>query len=495
MKSLENLHFDNSYARLPDPFHCRLAPTPFTSHHLISFNHDAAALIDLDPVEANRPEFIDYLVGNRPLPGADPLAMCYSGHQFGTYVPRLGDGRAILLGQVRNQKGQQWDLHLKGAGPTPYSRGGDGRAVLRSTIREYLCGEAMHGLGIGSSRGLCIIGTRDEVYREDIETGAMLVRMAPSHVRFGNFEYFYYTNQFGHLRRLADHVIAEHFPELLETDAPYLGLLEQAILRTAQLIAHWQAVGFTHGVMNTDNMSILGLTLDYGPYGFLDRFDPGFVCNHSDHAGRYAFDRQPKIGLFNVSCLAQASLPLLSAEPSEAVEKAKAALDKYEPALVQKFSQLMRDKLGLRESRPEDQSLCQDLLDLLAADQVDYTVFFRTLSHFQQDPDDANPVTRNLFQEREAFDRWAERYRQRLRAENSGDMERSERMKRVNPKYILRNYLAQDAIRQAVEQQDYSEIDTLLALLRAPFAENSEMERYAELPPDEAQQIVLSCSS
>jgi len=315
MKTLEQLQFNNSFSRLPAEFYSRVQPTPLTKQFLLSFNPAAAALIELYATESQREDFVDVISGKKLLPGCDPVAACYSGHQFGHYVPRLGDGRAILLGEVDTSTGQHWDLQLKGAGITPYSRSGDGRAVLRSTIREYLCSEAMHGLGIPTTRALCIIGSQEEVYREQIEPGAMLVRMSPSHVRFGNFEYFFYTQQFEHLKTLADYVIAGFYPELAQEKNPYLSLLQNIIKRTAELIAHWQAVGFSHGVMNSDNMSVLGLTLDYGPYGFLDQYDPDFICNHSDHQGRYAFNKQPEIGLFNASCFAQAILPLLDENP------------------------------------------------------------------------------------------------------------------------------------------------------------------------------------
>ena len=491
MRKIEELQFHNTYARLPEVFHSRLAPTPFTQPpYLVSFNAAAAALIDLDPNEAARPEFADYFSGNRLLPGSDPLAMLYSGHQFGHYVPRLGDGRAILLGEVRNLQGEKWDLHLKGAGQTPYSRDGDGRAVLRSTIREYLCGEAMHGLGIPTTRGLCIVGSEEEVLREEgVETGAMLVRLAPSHVRFGSFEVFYYRELYDQLARLADYVIAGHFPHLAGAGDRYARFLTEVVVRTAHLMAKWQAVGFAHGVMNTDNMSILGVTLDYGPFGFLDGYNPGFICNHSDHGGRYAFHRQPDIGLWNLHALAQALLPLMTEE------QAREALAAYEPALVAHYTDLMRQKLGLEEWRLEDGDLLTGLLELMQANQVDYTNAFRALGGVQSDPASASESLRDLFLDRTAFDAWAVRYRERLRSEGSRDAERKQRMARVNPKYVLRNYLVQVAIVQATEKRDFAEIDRLLDLLRDPFAERPDMEQYAAPPPDWGRRIVVSCSS
>jgi len=491
MRHLEDLQFDNTYARLPEPFHSRVAPQPYASHHLIHFNTAAGALIDLPPDEAARPELLDYLSGRQTLPGTDPVAMCYAGHQFGGYVPRLGDGRALLLGQVRNASGENWDLHLKGSGQTPYSRGGDGRAVLRSSIREYLCAEAMHGLGIPTTRSLCLIGSDDEVYREQIETGALLVRMAPSHVRFGSFEYFYYGNRFDDLRRLADYVIEHHYPKLREQAQPYQALLGEVAQRTARMIARWQTVGFAHGVMNTDNMSILGLTLDYGPYGFLDAYDPGFICNHSDHQGRYAFDRQPDIGLFNVSCLAQALLPLLSDTPEEAVEQARAELGRYEPALVDEYATRMRAKLGLRDAHDDDQALCSRLLQLMADSGADHTNTFRALCDY---PERSEPV-RDQFTDSDAFDAWGRDYRARLLTEGGDPAERAARMRAANPKYVLRNYLAQQAIDRAATQRDFSEIDRLLRLLQTPFDEQPDMEHYAAPPPDWARKIQVSCSS
>src|SRR6185312_8899305 len=318
--------FDNTYARLPPAFYAKLNPTPFTSKpYLVSFNPAAADLIDLEPSEAKRPEFAALFGGGMLAPGMDPLAMLYSGHQFGVYVPQLGDGRAILLGEATNARGERWDLHLKGAGRTPFSRDGDGRAVLRSTIREYLCSEAMHALGIPTTRALCIVGSDDKVYREQVETGATLVRMAPSHVRFGTFEVFYYRKQHEQLKTLADYIIDQHFLPLRDAGDKYARFFVEVLERTAKLIAQWQAVGWAHGVMNTDNMSILGLTMDYGQYGFMDDYDAGCICNHSDHNGRYAFNQQPYIGLWNLSCLAQALLPLAEKDAL------KAGLEIYQP--------------------------------------------------------------------------------------------------------------------------------------------------------------------
>jgi hypothetical protein len=488
-RTLERLSFDNTYARLPEAFYSKLNPTPFSDEpYLVSFNAAAAGLIDLDPQKAERPEFARLFGGSLLVPGMEPLAMLYSGHQFGVYVPQLGDGRAILLGESTNQRGERWDLHLKGAGLTPFSRDGDGRAVLRSTIREYLCCAAMQGLDIPTTQALCIVGSDHKVYREQVETGATLVRMAPSHVRFGTFEIFYYRKQHEHLKVLADYVIAQHYPHLTDSADKYARFFAEVVERTAKLIALWQAVGWAHGVMNTDNMSILGLTLDYGPYGFMDDYDAGFICNHSDHNGRYAFNQQPYIGLWNLSCLAQALLPLVEKETL------KAALDAYQPRFEQEYLRLMRAKLGLQEERTEDDRLIREWLGLLQESHVDYTITFRELGSFFSADDATNEKLREYILSRERFGDWAVRYRDRLRSEHSRDAERQARMNRINPKYVLRNYLAQVAIEKA-QQKDFSEIERLYSLLQHPYSDQPGMEAYAAPPPNWGKHLAVSCSS
>lgn len=490
-RTVETLAFDNTYARLPQAFYARLNPTPFTAPpYLVHANPAAAELIELDPEQFARPEFATLFGGGALAPGMEPLAMLYSGHQFGVYVPQLGDGRAILLGEARNEHGERWDLHLKGGGITPFSRDGDGRAVLRSTIREYLCCAAMQGLGIPTTQALCLVGSDDKVYREQIETGAMVVRMAPSHVRFGSFEVFYYRKQHDHLKTLADYVIQQHFSHLWEGSDTYADFFSEVVERTATLIAQWQAVGWAHGVMNTDNMSILGLTLDYGPYGFMDDYDAGFICNHSDHNGRYAFNQQPYIGLWNLSCLAQALLPLAEKDAL------KAGLDKYQPRFEREYLQRMRAKLGFAEEKPEDDELVRDFLGLLQGSHADYTIVFRELSTFSSSSSDGvtNDRLREHFLNPDRFDAWAVRYRDRLRIEHSHDGERCDRMNRVNPKYVLRNYLAQTAIEKA-QRKDFSEIGRLFTLLQNPFTDQPGMEDYALPPPNWGKHLSVSCSS
>jgi len=488
MRTLADLAFDNTYARLPDAFHQRVEPTPVPDPYLVAFNPDAAGLIDLDPAEAAKPEFVQAFAGNVRLPGSEPVAMKYAGHQFGSYVPQLGDGRAILLGEVRNAAGERWDLHLKGGGRTAFSRFGDGRAVLRSSIREYLACEAMHALGIPTTRALCVVGTDMEVYREGVESGALIVRMAPSHVRFGSFEVFAHRGQTEQVRVLADYVIDLHYPHLKDRDDRYPAFLREVVARTARLIGEWHAGGFAHGVLNTDNMSILGITLDYGPYGFVEDFDPGFVCNHSDETGRYAFDQQPRIGYWNLAALAQALLSLMS------VDDAKAAINTFPDAFNPHMHELMAIKLGLATARDGDPDLWTDLLNVLAAARADYTLVFRALGDFSTAPGADFDAVRRLFADPKPFDGWAERYRGRLRTEGSVDHDRKAHMDRVNPKYILRNYLAQIAIDKA-QKRDFSEVDRLRGVLRLPFDEQPEMEHHATPAPEWGRKLVVSCSS
>ncbi|HVG59221.1 MAG TPA: YdiU family protein [Hyalangium sp.] len=488
MPSLEQLHFDNTYARLPTGFSVRVPPRPFQDARLVSASPGALRLLELEPSEVQRPEFVEAFSGLRPLPGMEPVATVYAGHQFGVYVPQLGDGRALLLGEVRTSTGERWELSLKGSGITPFSRMGDGRAVLRSTIREYLCSEAMHGLGIPTTRALCIISGSEKVYREEEETGAMLVRLAPTHVRFGTFEYFHHTGQHEHVAALAEYVLARHFPHLEGAKDRHARFFAEVVERTARLVAQWQAVGFAHGVLNTDNMSILGLTLDYGPFGFLDDFEPGFICNHSDDLGRYAFNKQPRIALWNLACLGEALLSLISEE------EARATLDSFAPSFNTHFLARVHEKLGLRESRTEDAELLETLFVRMTEARVDYTRFFRRLGQFDSSAGASNASLRDLFLDTAAFDAWAAAYRTRLLSEGSEDAERRSRMDQVNPKYVLRNYLAQTAISRA-QAGDFSEVDRLLAVLSHPFDEQPEHEALAASSPAWGKHLAVSCSS
>ncbi|MDQ7075123.1 MAG: YdiU family protein [Gammaproteobacteria bacterium] len=493
MKTLNDLNWHNGFAQLGDDFYAKQNPTPVSNPYLISVSPAAADLIDLDLASTTSSDFIETVSGNRIPPEAQPLAQIYAGHQFGHFVPQLGDGRAILLGDVEGKHGR-WELQLKGAGPTPFSRNADGRAVLRSSIREYLCSEAMAALGIATTRALAITGTPDEVYREQIESGSTVMRMAPTFIRFGTFELFYYRGQYDQVQQLADYLIEQHYPELQQEDEPYLALLKVVSQRSAKMIAQWQLVGFAHGVMNSDNMSVLGLTIDYGPFGFLDQYDPHFICNHSDHSGRYAFDQQPQIGLWNVSCFAQTLLPLLDEDPETAAEKAQKVLQQHQGHHLTFYHQGLRQKLGLQTEQKEDIELAQALLGLMQLQGADYTLVFRHLSQIKVADKSGDEGWLTQFKEAEKLQPWLESYRARLHAEESKDDERQQQMNKINPKYILRNYLAQNAIAKA-EQKDFSEVENLLKLLQQPFDEQPEMEAYAAKPPEWAAEISVSCSS
>ncbi len=488
------LEYEGRFAGLGEEFFSWVDPEPLPDPYLVSVNSHLARNFDLEPEDFRMGSLLEICAGNHLPQGARPLSMLYAGHQFGHFVPQLGDGRALMLGELRDRQGALWELQLKGAGMTPYSRSGDGRAVLRSSIREYLASEAMHGLGIPTTRALCIVGSDEEVYREQIETAAVLARLAPSHLRFGSFEVFYYRDQYEPLAALSGYLVEHHFPELKNESNPHLALFRQVVRLTAQLLAQWQLVGFAHGVMNTDNMSMLGLTLDYGPFGFLDAYDPGFICNHSDHEGRYSFGNQPAIGRWNLTCLAQAMLPLFADDPDAAVALARDALDEYEPVFMQHYSAGMRAKLGLSTPEADDHKLVTRLLKIMEDSAADYTRSFRALCRFKMNDQGASCLAVDEFSDREAFGRWAEDYAARLRREGCGDEAREKAMKRVNPKYVLRNYLAQQAIEKAMNR-DYSEIERLLRLLGHPFDEQPENEAYAALPPDWAGAISVSCSS
>ncbi|MGC5699925.1 YdiU family protein [Pseudomonas sp. NFXW11] len=487
MKALDELTFDNRFARLGDAFSTHVLPEPLDHPRLVVASPAAMALLDLEPSLADTPVFAELFGGHKLWAEAEPRAMVYSGHQFGSYNPQLGDGRGLLLGEVRNAAGDYWDLHLKGAGQTPYSRMGDGRAVLRSSIREFLASEALHALGIPSSRALCVIGSDTPVWREKQERGAMLLRLAPSHVRFGHFEYFYYTKKSEQHTQLAEHVLDLHFPHCREQPEPYLAMFREIVERNAELIGKWQAYGFCHGVMNTDNMSILGITFDFGPFAFLDDFDAHFICNHSDDQGRYSFSNQVPVGQWNLSALAQALTPLIS------VEALRETLGLFLPLYQAHYLDLMRRRLGFTQAEDADQQLLERLLQLMQGSGVDYSLFFRRLG--EDAPELALQRLRDDFVDRQGFDAWAELYLARVaRDPIQGQELRRERMHRVNPLYILRNYLAQRAI-EAAQAGDYSEVRRLHQVLSRPFEEQPGMQGYAERPPEWGKHLEISCSS
>ena len=483
------LSWRNSFSQLGDNFYTPVAPQPLPDPYWVGHSRSMARELGLEETWLESKDLLQALAGNRRIAGTRPLASVYSGHQFGVWAGQLGDGRAILLGETAGGL----ELQLKGAGLTPYSRMADGRAVLRSSIREFLCSEAMHGLGIPSTRALCVTGSDAPVYRETAETAAVLTRLAPSFVRFGHFEHFSSRGQLAQLKTLADYVIERHYPQCRDSDNyggnAYAALLEAVAARTARMVAQWQAVGFCHGVMNTDNMSILGLTIDYGPFQFLDAFDPGHVCNHSDTLGRYSFNRQPTIAYWNLFCLGQELLPLI-----EEQDVAVAALESYKSVFPAALQNLMRAKLGIPGqgdgSATDDDALIEDLLHLLTRGRVDYTIFWRRLSHCSAAGD--LTAVRDLFLDRASADAWLLRYAARM-----APLSRSlvaDLMLKTNPKFVLRNHLAEEAIR-AAGAKDFSRINTLLMLLEAPFEEHPGFEAFADFPPDWASSIEISCSS
>ena len=468
------LHFDNSFARLPRHFYTRLNAQGFAKNpELVHFNREAANLIDLEHI--NTLDILDYFSGNKNFSGAEPLASVYAGHQFGYFVPQLGDGRALLLGQVRNSKAELWDVQLKGAGLTPYSRFADGRAVMRSSIREYLCSEAMNALDIPTTRALALIATNEKVTREEIEPGAILTRLAPTHIRFGHFEFFFHSDQHDAVRELADYVIDEYFPELKTHPNKYLLWFAEIVERTARLIARWQAVGFAHGVMNTDNMSILGLTIDYGPFGFMENFDPGFICNHSDETGRYAFDQQPGIGQWNLYALGFALQPLFP------MDAAKEIITSYGDIFRDEFSAIMARKLGFTSYQKHDGEIISDLLLLMQEYKVDYTNCFRTLSKSDY------PLWLAQFGGSKKAQEWLTRWQHR--ADNKPAM------LTANPKYILRNWVAETAIRAAEDSHDYQALDDIFTILLRPYEEHEGFDYYARPAPQEYKNLCVSCSS
>jgi len=429
---------------------------------------------------ADNQELLEIFNGTKKIDSLKPLSMVYSGHQFGQYVEQLGDGRGLLFAQMNSNEGLL-DIHLKGAGKTPYSRFGDGRAVLRSVIREYLCGEAMYALSIPTTRALMIIGSDEMVIREKSESAAMLVRTAKTHIRFGNFEYFHYNNKPEHVKALADFCINSYPQYFSRTKDAYEDFFRVIVKNTANMVAHWQAYGFNHGVMNTDNMSILGETFDYGPYGFMEDYNPSHICNHSDHQGRYAFKNQPYIGLWNCSALGHALSSLISEESQTEI------LQTYEENFQNTLAELYRKKLGLGLEEPEDAALIQGLLDIMESEKLDYTNTFRNLMHTL-----TNKISPELSSE--ISKSWVVSFLKRHSRETMSQEKRLELMSQMNPKFILRNYMAQEAI-EAAEKNDFLLLNTLLIILTQPFEEFPEHQKFANKSPKWAKDLEISCSS
>jgi uncharacterized protein YdiU (UPF0061 family) len=488
--ALPSFEFQHRFLQLPSHFYTELAPTPIQEPFLIIHNEELCTSLNLSNDFIHSDEFLHVLSGNKIGHLSRPSASVYSGHQFGMWAGQLGDGRAILLGDLTStEDGTKFEVQLKGAGPTPYSRMGDGRAVLRSSIREYLCSEAMHGLGIPTSRALSLVGSKHFAMREQVEKCAIVTRLAPSFIRFGSFEHWYYRKDFTSLKILADFVIQHYYPEAALAQQPYLELLRLVCQRTAKMIAHWQAIGFMHGVMNTDNMSILGITLDYGPFGFMDGFQSDKICNHSDHQGRYSFHNQVAVGQWNCHAFAQSLLPLIND-----VDATQEVLNEFALSFNLHFLNLLYKKFGLNNELQEDTLLFQDFFTLLENNAADYTLSFRYLSSIDLLKNQKDELLSNLFLDRDSLHAWLIRYRNRLQQENSEDKLRQTSMLAANPKFVLRNHLAQIAIEKA-EQNDFSEVEKLARILKHPYDEQIEFSYYAQLPPSWASDIEISCSS
>ncbi len=481
---------------LGEPFFIPTLPTPMGDAHWVSQNRALGQELGLDDAFWDDPMSLQALSGNAVWPGSQPVASVYSGHQFGVWAGQLGDGRALSLGELDSPMGRQ-DWQLKGAGPTPYSRRGDGRAVLRSSIREYLCSEAMHGLGIPTTRALALCASKLPVWRETVETAAVVTRVAPGFIRFGHFEHFASVGDTESLKRLVHSVIAQFFPDIAKQQLPLeqatVVWLETVTQRTAELMAQWQTVGFCHGVMNTDNMSALGLTLDYGPFQFLDAYKPDHICNHSDHQGRYAYQRQPQVAFWNLFCLGQAVASLVGE-----TEPVLQALNTYKTAFPQALQARWCQKLGLSAAQAGDAELIESVLNLLSAGAVDFTIFWRRLGQAVAASAELGPVdsawapVRDLFLDPHAWRDWEQRYIHRLGPQDLGRTGAA--MLRCNPKYVLRNHLGETAIQQA-QLGDFSQVDNLLTVLRQPFDEHPESAQLSGFPPDWASSIAISCSS
>ena len=466
--------FENSFARLPDRFFARLVPEPVSSPRLLLLNAVLAEELGLSTGNVPPDALAHVFSGNVMPEGAEPLASVYAGHQFGNFVPQLGDGRAILLGEVRDRAGRLRDLQLKGSGPTPYSRRGDGRAALGPVLREYLISEAMHALGIPTTRALAAVLTGDQVLREGYRPGAVMTRVAASHVRVGSFEYFAAREDLAAIKALADYVIDRHYPEARDTERPALALLQVVIERQAKLIARWMMVGFVHGVMNTDNMTLSGETIDFGPCAFMDAYDPRTVFSSIDQFGRYAYGRQPGIAQWNLARLAEALVPLIDPDEAKAVELASAAISDFAPIYHEAWLAGMRAKLGLVEEEEGDRALIGDLLDSLERTGTDFTLAFRRLSETQAG---AFPA---LVKQDELLVEWLTRYQARCAREKNSPEDRADAMRRVNPIYIPRNHQVEAALAAAVEEGDLGPFNRLHAILASPFVEVEGLEAYAE---------------
>ena len=489
--------FDNTFARLPEYFYARLDPTPVAAPRIVKVNVELARELGLDANALTSEHGVAVLAGNRVADGAEPIALAYAGHQFGHFVPQLGDGRANLLGELVSRDGQRYDVQLKGSGRTPFSRGGDGRAALGPVLREYIVSEAMAALGVPTTRALAAVTTGEQVLRDIVLPGAVLTRVAASHLRVGTFQYFAARGDVDGLRMLADYAIVRHYPEAAQAKEPYGALLEGVIARQAQLIAQWMLLGFIHGVMNTDNTSISGETIDYGPCAFMEAYDPAKVYSSIDHGGRYAYGNQPRVALWNLARLAESLLPVLAQESGSeeaGLVAANEALSAFEPQFQAAHSAGLRRKLGLVVVREGDAALAENLLQCMAANHADFTLTFRRLCDAAAGPK-GDAGVRALFADPAAYDSWAAGWRRRLEEEIADGQARTAAMRRMNPLFIPRNHLVEAALDAANLRQDFQPFEDLLAVISRPYDERPELERFSAPARPEERVLQTFCGT
>jgi uncharacterized protein YdiU (UPF0061 family) len=502
-----DFHFDNTYALLPDRFYARVNPTPVAAPRMVKLNVALALELGLDPAALSSPQGVAILAGNRLAEGSEPLAIAYAGHQFGHFVPQLGDGRANLLGEVVGRDGVRYDIQLKGSGPTPFSRRGDGRAALGPVLREYLLSEAMAALGVPTTRALAAVTTGQSVLRETVVPGAVFTRVASSHLRVGTFQYFAAQSDLEGTRTLADFAIARHYPEAAHAQQPYRALLDGVVARQARLVAQWMLLGFIHGVMNTDNMSISGETIDYGPCAFMEAYDPATAFSSIDIQGRYSYSNQPHAAHWNLARLAEALLPLLEKEAGGAeagMASAHEALSAFGPQFEAAHVAGLRRKLGLSSEtgREGDAALAHDLLDRMAANHADFTLTFRRLCDAAAGLEgdaaagaEADARVRSLFDDPTSYDAWASGWRRRLEREPLPAHVRAETMRHANPAFIPRNHLVEAALDAAVEREDFQPFEHLLEVVSQPYADRPDLERYATPARPEEQVHATFCGT
>jgi uncharacterized protein YdiU (UPF0061 family) len=482
----------SSYARLPERFYARVEPTKVSAPRVVKLNHALAVELDLDLAGLDAAALAQLFSGNVLPQSAVPIAMAYAGHQFGHFVPQLGDGRAIMLGESRDRARVPRDIQLKGCGRTPYSRNGDGRAALGPVLREYLVSEAMHALGIPTTRSLAAVTTGETVQREATVPGAILTRVAASHVRVGTFEYFAARGDLAGTRILADYVIERHYPQCAHDKSPYLRLLEQVVSRQAALVAGWMNAGFIHGVMNTDNMAVSGETIDFGPCAFMDTYDPAAVFSSIDEGGRYAYANQPHAAVWNLARFAETLLPHIDSNPQRAVDVATEAISKFETLYADCWLAGMRRKLGLAMPEPGDRQLAEDLLAAMHRHQADFTETFRRLCAAAQDPK-VEPL--GLFVDARDHDDWARRWRTRTAGEPTTRVARAELMQRANPAYIPRNHRVEQMITAAVEHGDFALFEELSRVLSEPYVEHAAFAAYRNPPQPNERVLQTFCGT